>query len=47
MSLIGSLKASGEVHPIWIIRGIADAEEGGEENRQCDAKTDGEVDVSK
>jgi hypothetical protein len=47
MDPIRSLKANGEIHPIWIIGGIAEADEGSEENSQGDEKTDGEVDISK
>jgi hypothetical protein len=43
----GRLKPSREIHPIWIISRKKDAEDGRENNRQCDDETYRKVDISK
>jgi hypothetical protein len=45
MGSTGGLKSFGEVHPIWIVRGIPEAEKSDEKDGQGDGDPDDEIDV--
>jgi hypothetical protein len=45
MSPTGGLKPIEEIHPIWIVRGVTEAEKSNEKDGQGDGETDDEIDV--
>jgi hypothetical protein len=47
MSLAGGLKSLREIHPIRIMRGVAEAEKSRKKNSECDKKTDDKIGVLK
>jgi hypothetical protein len=45
MDPTGGLKPFGEIHPIWIVRGVTEAEKSSEKNSQDDGEPDDEIGI--